>query len=103
MSDILINSGDPHEYAKARLELSFRDIVIEALKAFALNDKEFKELREYFSTGGGMTWNDILKAVQDDSEEGLRIVELFRQLTEAELASRGVIAQQADKHIPKWY
>lgn len=99
---LIINSGDANEYAKARKKLSFRDFVIMALEGFSKNEKEFKQIRTYFAQGGGATWNDILKAVRDDNEQGKRYVEMFRQVTEAELMSRGVISPEAEKPIPKW-
>ncbi len=100
--DLIINSGDAHEYAKLRKSLQFKDYVLIALEQFAANEKEFRQLKEYFNTGGGMTWADILKAVRDDSDKGKEIIELFRMLTLSELEWRGVYAPEVDKPIPKW-
>lgn len=100
--ELIINSGNPHEYAKFRKSLKFRDYVIMVLEQFAANEKEYKQFREYFSTGGGMSFDDILKAVRDDSEQGKQIVELFRQLSMFSLEDRGVYAPEVEKPIPKW-
>lgn len=100
--DLIIHSGDAHQYAKLRKQLTFKDYVLMALEAFSKNEREYRPIREFFSTGGGMTWGEILKAVRDDSDKGKEIVELFRQLTLSELEWRGVYAPEVDKPIPKW-
>lgn len=97
------NSGSASEYAKKRLAMSFRDIVLAAVTGFIENEASYKPLREYFAQGGGASWQDIKKAIEDDSDLGKRYVEMFRQLVEAELMARGVYSSQAEKKIPKWY
>lgn len=101
--DLIINSGDPAAYAKQRLALGFRTYLLETLKAFSQSSKDYRQLRDYFAQGGGASWEDIIKAVEDDSEQGRNYVELFRQLVEAELHARNVVSNQVEKPIPKWY
>lgn len=101
--DLIINSGDPAAYAKKRLSLDFRTLLLQVLRAFAISESDNRQFREYFAQGGGATWSDIIKAVEDDDTQGKIYVELFRQLTEEALKQRGVVSQQVDKQIPKWY
>lgn len=97
--DFFLNSGNPALDAKIRLNMSFKDIVLQALYAFKQNTDEIKHIREYLNQGGGATFEDIIKAIEDDSPQGLGYLELLRQITVAELESRGVYSPQTDKKI----
>ena len=101
MSNRILNTPtDPHLDAKLRKSMTFKDIFLEALYAFAANAKEYKHIREYFNEGTvGPTFEDIIKAVQDNSDKGKMYLEQFRQLTEMELTARGVYSDQAEKKV----
>ncbi len=89
------------QFAQERLAKPFREYVIEILQSFVAATREFPEVKAYFSDGGP-SFSDMLKAVQDDSEEGRQIVEMFRKRTEMDLAAKGVHSDQVLKPLVKW-
>ena len=92
---------DSAAYARYRLNLPLREYVLETLRGYrdrALVDKNFAE---FSSQGGGASWNDIIKAVEDGSELGRMYVEQFRQVTEAEMKARGIKGAAFLKQLEK--
>jgi hypothetical protein len=103
LTDELRFSGDPQKYAQERLALSFKDILLGILREYKKAKKKNKKFAEYIEIGGGMSLEDMIKCVEDQNEQGKALTEQFRQLTEAELISRGIFpGGQVEKKI-EWY
>lgn len=107
MSEIINveNFGDAQKYAQAELAKPFRQIVLENLYALRELDKESKHFHEFFSQGGGASWDDAIAAIEDNSKTGQVYLDEWQKLVYAELAMRGVApvtVKQLEKNKPKW-
>lgn len=97
--------GNAQQYAQEQLAKPFRQIVLENLYALRELDKESKQFATFFAQGGGATWNDVIAAIEDNSELGQKYLDEWQLLVYADMQSRGiapVTVKQLEKNKPKW-